>query len=750
VISGKIILGKKKNKNQTKIKAMDYLTLSYDRPDRFENRKRDEKYHVDWGRYIVAASIQNPLHTDHLAQMSLNRNFFFDKQWFFEEDTESFFKDSSNQSKNRIKVTKNFIKPTVMQYLGNSIVMDLTVRASSISPKAVNRREQKLSELLYYSQVAQNSNPEFKEYLKTKLPIGDSPEETEEMFKHLYKDDFVEGINYFTDYISNENKFDRKRVIAALDLAITGMCHLEYYVHGQEFKWRRVIPEQFFFDRTAKEPDLSDAGFIGKYEDLLASDIFERHPHLSFQYKKAIEAHSKNTQQDTKGKLFTFTCYWKDFEDYEYGYVFDEFDYPYFTRINYTYSNEEKPRYTDKDLIPINKLSDNQKKITRGSNKAVIPVDILRWVEFIPNELLSAPIEGNVEKSDIVLDYGIYPYQDTELQTSDNVKFPIKTYTWIYYNGFVDTPISSLINPQRMINRYAAVEQQQVASSHGKTLLYDEQLLGGTTDEDVLLNNMYQGKPTKVSSRGLGIHNLAGELGTTIGNETLIYNELKTNMKGDMDQIIGVNQSMRGEFQGANKLVGVTQLEIQRSSLIQEPFYDAITQMFLDVYQATANVGKRVYINNRRKLSIMVGDDYAKILELTEEYNAEDFRVFIRREPDMAKQKEAANSLLFALRQANLIDETRMAKLFNNSTIDDIARGMREYAGEKMVMAKEQMKQQELQMQQEQIQQQGLVNQQNESQYEKEVMGMIDKEEDRKSKENQTILKLAGNQQRKR
>lgn len=146
----------------------------------------------------------------------------------------------------------------------------------------------------------------------------------------------------------------------------------------------------------------------------------------------------------------------------------------------------------------------------------------------------------------------------------------------------------------------------------------------------------------------------------------------------------------------------------------------------------------------------MVGDDYAKILELTEEYNAEDFRAFVRREPDMAKQKEAANTLLFALRQANLIDETRMAKLFNNSTIDDIARAMREYAGEKMVMAKEQMKQQQQQMQQEQIQQQGLVNQQNESQYEKEVMGMIDKEEDRKSKENQTILKLAGNQQGKR
>ena len=124
-------------------------------------------------------------------------------------------------------------------------------------------------------------------------------------------------------------------------------------------------------------------------------------------------------------------------------------------------------------------------------------------------------------------------------------------------------------------------------------------------------------------------------------------------------------------------------------SLIQEPFYYALSQIFLQAYQSTANVGKRVYVNFGRKLAIAVGDKYAEVIKLSKEYNTEDFRVFIRREPDVRKQIESANQLLFALRSQGLLDEIRFADLFNRSTLDDIAVALREFTAEKMEAVRE-------------------------------------------------------------
>lgn len=679
---------------------MYQLITDWNRPDRFQETKRGEKYHSDWGRYAIANGF-DAQHMDHQNQINLNTAFFFDQQWVAEEDTESFLKDSSNQSKNRIKVVKNFIKPTILQYMGNAIIMDMTIRANSTSPKASNRREEQLSELMFYTDVANNSTQDFGNFLRSKLPIGNTPEETEQMFDNMYVDEFIQGMNYFMEHISEENDFKSKKLVASFDLTRSGIGLMEYYVHNNEFKWRRVLPEQYFFDRTAQERDLSDAGFMGKYVEMVPSTIFERWTGLSDDDKRTIEEESHRTSNlnyknnpyinNVNGKIYVYTAYWKDFEDQQYGYVIDEFDYPYLARINYVYPNQKEPRFTDKDLIPEANLNDDQKKILRGKNKATIPVDVMRYIDFIPHELVPAQQRSSIdERRDIILEYGIYPHQDTENEKVDNVSYPIKAITWMYHKGFVDTPVSSLINPQRMINRYASVEEQQISSSHGKSFFYEKQIIDNDGGEDEMLNNMYQGKPTGVNTKGLGINNMMGEFGKTIGNETLVYENLQQLMKNSMDSIVGLNDTMRGETQGANKLVGVTQLEIQRSSLIQEPFYEALANLFLQAYQATANIGKRVYVANRRKMAIAVGDRYSKVIQLTEEYNAEDFRTYIQREPDMKKQIMAANEFLFFLKDKDLIDDVRFGDLFNSSTMDEIAIAVRSYSREKMVMARDQ------------------------------------------------------------
>ncbi len=730
------------------------LITDWDRPNRFEVKSRGPKYHTDWGRYAIANGF-NMMHYEHLNQMNLNTNFFFDRQWLLEEDLEAFFKDSTNQSRNRLKVVKNFIKPTILQYMGNAVIMDMTIRARSISPRAANRREDRLSELVLLTESANRSNPEYKEFLRSKYPLGSTKEETEQLFEHLYKDDFVVGINYFMEYIAEENKLDSKKIVAAFDLTRSGLALLEYYVHNNEFKWRRLLPEQFFFDRTALEPDLSDAGYMGKYQEMLPSQIFERWNSLGDREKRAIEDEAKRTGNLTTrdqvgnvgGKIHTYTTYWKDFEDQEFGYVMDEFDYPYMARLNHTYPNETHPRFTDKDLIPKENLNDDQKKILRGKNKAVVPMDIMRYVEFIPHEIVSVPYIDSLDgRSDIVLAHGIFPYQDTENEKVDSVMWPIKASTWIYHKGYIDTPVSSLVSPQRMINRYASVEEQQVSSSHGQTLFYDSSIVTGDDGEAEMLTNMYQGKPTGVDTKGQGLHNMMGEFGAVISKDVLIYENLQSLMKDSMDNIIGINNTMRGESQAANKLVGVTQLEIQRSSLIQEPFYDALVKLFLQVYQATANVGKRVYVANKRKLAIAIGDTYTTVLQLTNEYNAEDFRAFIAREPDKKLQQQAVNEILFMLKDKDLIDEIRLSELFNKGTFEEVGSAMKAYAKEKMMMAKEQVASSQQSEEAGAVQEETMRQETREDAALSEAGKFADNEQNRRSKELQNREKFASNE----
>ena len=122
------------------------LLTDASRPDRFNNTDRDEQYHIDFGRYAMYNGFSSE-HSNFINTYEENMRFYKGDQWFYDEDLEAFFLDDSAQSRNRIKVIKNFIRPVVEQYRGNASIMDIYARAESLSYKAINRHEEKLSYL---------------------------------------------------------------------------------------------------------------------------------------------------------------------------------------------------------------------------------------------------------------------------------------------------------------------------------------------------------------------------------------------------------------------------------------------------------------------------------------------------------------------------------------------------------------------------------------------------------------------------
>ena len=674
-----------------------------DRPSILEKNK-DEEYHKKFARYCLGQA-NNQYQNSFVDKVNINKNFYKNNSWIMDEDLESFFKDDTEQGRNRIKMRKNIIRPMVEQYRGNAIRMSINFKCRSISAQAITRRENALAKMLHFSNVANAPNNPWGEDMRSQMAIGKNEAETRSIFENVYVDKYVEKMNYLLGFISERNEFNEKQVRLSEELALTGLAVMAEYEYSGHHQFNVVSSETFFFDRSAREYDLTDAEFMGEVIYMNVSEIFEQWPDMSDEQRTAVDNYAKmyrkasqaanagvgdkggtTNQFANSGKVPVYKTFWKDGDTYEYGYVLDKFGYEYLTRINHVEEGDEEPRYTDKDLI--RSKSERAKNLFGDKLKKRLYVDTLRMAIFIPQEIVAMGDSSTApqKNKDIVLDYGIAPYQETENQDFDSVKFPYKCYCWGYIDGEVLSPVDDAIDPQRFINRIMSIAENQINNSRGSGSVIDESMVD---DPAEVLQNMNQSKPVFVKAKGRGVQNAVSSYDSTVKAGTMVLFNIIESIGKLTQEVTGVNEALKGESTGSDQLVGVTQLLIQRGSLMQEPFYNAITNVFKQCYQSAASKGKRIYADNERNLCIAVGDEGAEVLKITKEMKMEDFRTFIKRQNSDEMLIESGNNMLMALFSivnpdgSKLLDDKRFSNLWGRSTPDEIGIALRQYAKEK-------------------------------------------------------------------
>jgi hypothetical protein len=154
-----------------------------------------------------------------------------------------------------------------------------------------------------------------------------------------------------------------------------------------------------------------------------------------------------------------------------------------------------------------------------------------------------------------------------------------------------------------------------------------------------------------------------------------------------IQQATGVNEALRGESMGSEQLVGVTKMLLQRGSLMQEPFYNAIQEAYISAMDYYAHVGRDIFIENEREFAIRVGDDFVKVAKLDKDIQLEDMRIFVNRENTNEMLMQQADSMLMQLYQAQLIDDKILADLFGRSTPFQVGTYLRRFAKEKAMVA---------------------------------------------------------------
>lgn len=670
------------------------IPTSETRPSILEKNK-DVDYHCKFARYCLGQA-NNSLHEKFLRKIVNNKRFYKGDQWFFTEDVDTFLKDDDNQDRNRLNIVQNVIRPMVEQYRGNAIRMNINFRVKSISPHVINRREIRLAEMLTLTKIANEPGNPFGPAMKKKYMIGDSEAETRAMFNNTYVDHLVEDMNDLARYVSNRNEFIKMQPVIAMSVAMTGLGVMYNFEYAGHQIFNHVQSENFFWDNTAKRSDLKDSGFMGHYDEVTPAQLYEEFPDISEDDKQAIDnyavfysAHGGNITPGrenfiSNGKVPRFFVYWIDGQSDEYGYVKDEFGYERFTKINHISEGMDKPKYTDKDLIKSNSLK--AKKLLGNKLKRRHYYDVLRMAIIIPREIL-ANADGNKNNNklrDVVLDWGIAPYQETESIDYNNTNFPYKCDTWAYVDGEVLSPIDDAIDPQRYINRVWSISENQLNNMPGTSTFLDSDMV---PDQAAANKAMNQSKPVYLRAKGRGMQNAVLQFdggSKALAGIAAMYN-IQAAMKAAIKETTGVNDAIQGGSvgNGNDQLVGVTELMIQRGSLMQEPFYNSITSIFEQCFNAICTRGKRIYADNERTLTMAVGDDGLKVLRITKEMNMEDFRCFAKRENSDEILINTANTQLLTFLQFGMLDAKRVSNLWGRSNPDQVSMALREYAAEK-------------------------------------------------------------------
>jgi len=695
---------------------LNIISLTPTKPDRVNTAENSKNwnYHTDYARWIIGNGI-NPLLNYWHNKIAVNRNFYANRQWELPEDLQQFLMDESGQDTNRVKVTFNYIQPMVEQGRGNAMRMSFEHSAQSISPLAITRKEEKLNKLLFYNDIA-TIEPDLAEPLQESFGIGETHKDTERFFNNTYVDNYVIGINRLIKWNSEMNDLSSYKGDLAGDIYLTGMGIMKPYIHSEELRFERILPESFGFDTGAKKSDLSDSGFFFTHSRMLPTEIYERYK-LKKEECASIEKYiSTNLWTDmsgrsylTNGRVDVYSAYWRDCVVKEYGYVKDSYGDIVLDCVNWKEDNSSDYKYTNKDLIPYKDLTPYQRKVLNGSqstknNKRKVVSDIWRFCEFIPGEIMGSRYAGlpNTDspyRYDITLDFGIMEFQENDLYSATNMVVPFKVGTWSYHNGEVLAPVDIAINPQRMINRLLSIMENQLNNQGGTGVAIAEDMIGDKETDEVAIS-IKRSEPVFLDTKGIGIANAIGKYDASLSANTTNYMSIAQVFKSAIEQTTGVNEAIKGQTQGQDQLVGVMQLMIQRGSVIQEPVYNAIERIFKGCYQHIATSGKRLYSNNKKILVNATGEKEAEAIILSENINNEDFRVFIRRTIDDLNERQFVDSSLDKYLQMQLIDRYNYSLLIGRANRDEMYMTLRDLASKQLEVDRVRAEQEPQMMQQ--------------------------------------------------
>ena len=667
----------------------------YNRPSRMESLK-EEKYHCDYADWIIDA-----MHCDKYNSFISNgfMNWCFYKgrehQWIFEEDMAGFFLDETGNPRHRIKMSWNLIKPIVNFYTGNIVRSEFRFKAESMNDLVKNKLDDVIERLFSYHDII-DKFPEFEKGIRERVPLGKNKFETEELVRNSPVDEVSEAMNNMINILSDRVDMDKIKIRATKNMAIWGVAAYSGEVNNLQYRGKYIHPSQLILDFGAKEPDFSDASFIGYWDMEDASSIAEKYQLTSTELEK-LENYSKNNFDSptmrinnymnvfSPGNIPIMRLYWKDYSFKEIGWVKDDMGY-----IGLEVINEEGGKFKTSDLVSKKDLTEEQLSVTGGKTSKNTPIEEIRYIILSPKEIIGASENGN----HFVYEYGILDFQEEDKLMPESVKFPIKIQTYDYELGDILTPLDDVIDPQRLLNRLISISESHFNLAHGSGTIIAADAIDDEDGDIGISSKMSRGETITIDATKYGsVHNAISEYRTNVGDVPNQISPFIALIKNSIDSTTSVNDSMKGTQSPSNALVGVVRDQINQGTMVQEPFFYSISKFMQQVTENIAQVGRKVYSKYPKMLSLMAGDRAKDILVHIESMSLESWRISVERGDSKATEIDKANNLIFMLLQYQLIDQHLASKLLGKSDTNLVFDQMEKYQGQLAIAKEEKAKQ---------------------------------------------------------
>lgn len=693
---------------------------------------KGEAYHALWTRYFLSRQVGAWIEF-YRSNYVLNMEYAIDSRWGEEEDVRMFLGDGPAQT-SRIPFKFPILSPMLTRMIGAVDNISITAKAEPATQHlAQTRKEDALAKAMVMSRAAQ-AGPAMTSVYEN-MGISPNEQETEQIFDMTYQDQIIRGANSLMNMLAERSKLDDTKRVAAGYMALSGAAAAHCFINGNNLEWEMCEPREVGWDTSSMRPDFADGQFVYHCPLMNVSSIGERWNPV----KDKIEALDKWARILPGGYNFNagwpqsrprvFTMYWKDMKYVDRGYVIKDGEEQYVT-INEVNPDTGKPDFTDKDLIepPMNIYTDAWTASEKKSKKQRRAIEVVRYCSMIPWEYLPGGYTKNMPFAadrtapkppmnsglpdvgvvgDLVLDYGMYPLQESDPDDVYSVKFPIKFSSWRYLGGHVVAPLTSARDPQRWMNQITSDIAWRMRKAGGKaTLIAKEAVDGSNMDEEEINMKVKEGDTLVLSASMLGgLQNASGQIDASPGAG--IYNLLGAlpQFKAIAESATGVYESNYGAPQGG-QLVGTLQLQLQQAGVMQQPFYAAIAELYKQIHQFNAQAGKQFYSKRPWLLSQMVGDDDIQAMISSEEMQIEQFRVKINLSPEGAQLRTITDQQIIPqLMQMGMLDPVTAAQLMGRSTPDDVYSAARQFAKQAQAAAAAQQEQQQMAMAQAQFDQ---------------------------------------------
>lgn len=688
-------------------------------PD-YEAGKPDDKYYLDWGRYILYRAQVSEI--NYFRQKSFVNRYFCNGdnnnnfQWIFNDDIDFFLNDESGYPRMRRMLSENIIFPIMRVIKNMAIVNDFEFTLKPMSEYSKRKYERELNRIKGIGDLANLVGGGVKDHIKNNYPIGDNEYETEKAFKSYYSDDFINGTNCLIRAVSEMNDLDgntKEWLIEQLFVYGLGVVHDSEHNGYQTFE--QLDAPRFIWDVSAMRTDLQDGSYMGDYWMENPPNLFAQYPHLNDKQREAINQASKivtNGRQwynsawmgNVTGRVRVMRAYWRDNSYRTEGVIRNEFGEELFTAVD-----SDTSLYTSEDLIEFSEIQTKKfRDVLKGKKSRKVLREVIRFVKFVDTVADPESPESNLP---LILEKGELNNTENNPFAFGRVQFPYKarcfTYLWGVPQGIVDF----IIDSQRLVNEILSVREQQINAYQPPVTLYDKRIIDPQSGgEQVFRSNIQNGTPTPVISGILGgVPNAVySKPGTDLGSLQQL-DMVKNSIATSALNTTGANQAMLGS--AMNELARTNQMQLQQGNLMQEDIFSALSDILRQCYQSIATRGRKIYYDNPANLSYSLANDGQREILASLDSLGEQVLVKVSKALPHERDVEIANEMATQFLMSGLIDKETYGKVINRSTRQELYAEVSRYVIRKG-MAEAEMANREVQMQEAMMQEE--LNQRNE------------------------------------